>query len=293
MKSGPNALYLGAFEYSTLVYRQNTEFLKIDNSQTPAISIIIPTYQAGETLENVLESITTQSSQDYEVLIMDGGSSDNTATIASRYCQRYPQIRFHSEPDQGVYHAMNKGIQIARGQWLLFLGSDDLLYRHDTLERVLPVLGDDDDVVYGNVYSTRFGGIYDGEFDNEKIINKNISHQSILFNRRTFATLGYYDPAYKVVADWEFNFRWFLSKQIRKRHIDETISNYADGGMSSRHDDLLFQQNRMLLYLRYGKEQLKLSTKNSILLSELKRALRTRNLRLLVGILRAVPRVYF
>ncbi|MCM2375242.1 glycosyltransferase [Rhodopirellula sp. ICT_H3.1] len=241
----------------------------------------------------MLESVAKQTSQDYEILMMDGGSSDDTARIAQTYCDQSARFRFFMEPDGGVYHAMNKGIKIAKGQWLLFLGSDDLLYEDETLEKLTSAVTDNDDVVYGNVFSTRFGGFYDGEFDDEKLIDKNISHQAILFNRRVFAILGAYDPAYKVVADWEFNFRWFLSPKIRKRHIDVVVANYADGGLSSRQDDLLFQRNRMLLYVRHGKDRLSFRTKSTILLAEFKRALRGRNVRLLFGILTTIPRVFW
>ncbi|EMI45381.1 glycosyltransferase family 2 protein [Rhodopirellula sp. SWK7] len=264
----------------------------INQYSSPTISIVIPTFQAGQTLANVLESVAKQTSEDYEVLMMDGGSSDDTARIAQMYCDKSARFRFYTEPDDGVYQAMNKGIEIAKGQWLLFLGSDDLLYESETLEKLTNALSDNDDVVYGNVYSTRFGGFYDGEFDDEKLIDKNISHQAILFNRRVFAILGAYDPAYKVVADWEFNFRWFLSSKIRKRHIDVVVANYADGGLSSRQDDLLFQRNRMLLYVRHGKDRLSCRTKISILISEFKRSVRARNVRLLFGVLATIPRAF-
>ena len=152
----------------------------------PFFSIIIPTFNAERTLSNAIESILAQEYANYEILIIDGRSTDRTLEVAARF--KSDHIVLVSEADTGVYDAMNKGIGRAQGTWLLFLGGDDTLYSSDVLEKVSNMLMPEDDVVYGNVYrSARF---YDGEFDYQKFLTKNICHQSIFFNKRVFDKIG-------------------------------------------------------------------------------------------------------
>ncbi len=216
----------------------------------------MPTFNSAATLDIALESIIHQTFQNIEVLIIDGLSGDDTIEIAKKYQLEFPQIKIISEKDKGIYDAMNKGIGIAKGEWLYFMGSDDSLYETNTLERFFRhEKMKSFDVVYGNVYSTRFNGVYDGEFTYLKLTSKNICHQSIFFRKRVFKKIGNFNLKYKAHADWDHNIKWFYSSNISKLYINQVVANYADGGYSSLNDDKLFdkEKNIKLLFRGIGK----------------------------------------
>ncbi len=225
-------------------------------SQSPLISIIIPTFNSGETLDLALGSICNQTFKNVEVLIMDGLSTDNTLKIAENYRDKIASLFIFSEKDFGIYDAMNKGIEKAKGDWLYFLGSDDTLYENTTLEKIASVIAlAEVDLIYGNVYSTRFNGIYDGEFNCSKLASKNICHQAIFFNKTIFKKIGKFNLKYKSHADWDHNIRCFYSSKIKKKFIDNIVANYADDGFSSLNFDVIFNKIRpyKCLYLGYNK----------------------------------------
>ena len=157
---------------------------------TPLFSIIIPTFNAGKTLSFCLDSVLIQSFQDFEILIIDAVSSDNTMSIVEEYAAANTAITWISEKDKGIYDAMNKSISLAKGEWLYFLGSDDKLYDAEVLKKIMNSLNENHslDVLYGNVSSNRLG-IYDGEFNAGKIRLKNICHQAIFLRKTVFTTL--------------------------------------------------------------------------------------------------------
>lgn len=93
----------------------------------PEVSIIIATFNAAKTLETALESIQNQSFQDWECIIVDGASKDNTIDIIKKYCKKDARFRYISESDNGIYDAFNKGWRLAKGIWVQYLGSDDKL----------------------------------------------------------------------------------------------------------------------------------------------------------------------
>lgn len=99
-----------------------------NNSIMFFLSVIIPTYNSENTIEKCLDSLLAQTFKDFEICIIDGGSLDNTLTIATCYRTQFKNIRIVSEPDEGVYDAMNRGIDFASGKWLYFLGSDDKVF---------------------------------------------------------------------------------------------------------------------------------------------------------------------
>src|SRR5258706_12465173 len=152
----------------------------------PFFSIIIPTYNADRTLNADIESSVRQKNRSYELLIIDGSSSDNTLKIVEMASEAYDNIRWVSEKDKGIYDAMNKGIKMARGKWLFFLGADDELYDSYVLDRVFAIIQQTDALmVYGNVNmcSATPGGemketVYDGVFTREKLWLRNICHQA-------------------------------------------------------------------------------------------------------------------
>ena len=117
----------------------------------PRLSIIIPTFNSAKTLSRCLDSVISQSFTDWEVLMMDGVSNDDTIKIASSY--QDSRIQIYSEPDKGIYDAMNKGIDKAQGEWLYFLGSDDWLFNCNSLKDIFCNNINQYDVVYVAVYA--------------------------------------------------------------------------------------------------------------------------------------------
>ncbi|WP_431217438.1 glycosyltransferase [Puia sp. P3] len=188
-----------------------------------------------------------QDYRNFEVLIMDGGSDDTTATIAHESGDN--RIRFISEPDKGIYDAMNKGIAAARGEWLFFLGSDDQLYDTKTLSSIFGKTGHDDaDMLYGDVVSPSYKGRYDGQFDYPKLLLRNISHQAIFYRRSLFDAFGAYNLRYKGYADWDLNIRLFAANdspdgpRVRIKYIDAIVARFGPGGVSSSHDSSFLRE---------------------------------------------------
>ncbi|MGM1056431.1 MAG: glycosyltransferase family 2 protein [Bacteroidota bacterium] len=215
----------------------------------------MPTYNSAATLDLALESIIHQTFQNVEVLIIDGLSIDNTIEIAKKYQLQFPEIKIVSEADKGIYDAMNKGIGIAKGEWVYFMGSDDSLYETTTLNQVFDKKQIKNlDVIYGNVYAVGFNGVYDGEFTHTKLADKNICHQAIFFRRSIFENTGKFNLKYKALADWDHNIKWFFSSRIKNQYIDQVVANYADGGFSSDGDSSFNKdKNHKLLIKGIGK----------------------------------------
>lgn len=236
---------------------------------TPFFSIIIPTFNAAKTLSDCLDSVLNQTCKDFEILIIDAVSSDNTMSIVEEYSSANTAIRWISEKDKGIFDAMNKSISLARGNWLYFLGSDDKLYNAEVLKKITNTLNENHslDVLYGNVASKRLG-IYDGEFNADKIRLRNICHQAIFLKKTVFEKIGLYNTKYKTHADWDHNFRWFFSNLIQKKYVDILVADYTDGGFSSLNKDYEFNSDRRLNYLSYGHKQLSWRRKFIIVMSE-------------------------
>lgn len=256
-------------------------------------SIIIVTRNAGTTIQACLESLASQTCADFEVVIQDGLSTDDTLPIIESFRARHSRldVRVRQEQDAGVYDAMNKALAQARGEWVLFLGSDDRLFATDTLLVLSRELADADDVVYGDVFSPRFNGRYAGRFSVDRIRTANICHQSILLRRRLFDTLGGFDLRFRLWADWEHNMRWFLSPDVRARYIDTVIAHYADGGLSSRGGDPVFDREKPLHYVRHGRHSVPFRVKLRIVRHELTEALASRDLPRLFRAIRTCPAV--
>ena len=208
------------------------------------LSIIIPSFQQGALLRGALESIEQQSFKDYEILILDAESKDDTVEIVAEF-KNLP-IRFYSERDKGIYDAMNKGIDLSLGDFLYFMGCDDRLASPDVLFTVFNRNLVDLHVIYGDVIFTNFiseNVRYDGEFTYLKLIKANICHQAIFTHKKVFKSLGKFDIRYKILADWEFNMRWFNTLWVKRIYIPVIIANYNTLGFSSNlKDDAFFAE---------------------------------------------------
>lgn len=216
------------------------------------LSVIIPTYNSSGTIERCLSSLAQQKFRDFEVCIIDGGSTDSTIPIAETFSSSL-NLKIISEDDSGIYDAMNKGILQSSGSWLYFLGSDDQIYSENVFNLIFTSKSvDENEVVYGNVNSPRFHGIYDGPFNPDKLYKKNICHQAIFLKKTVFKKTGLFNLDNKVYADWEHNMRWFYDRTIRKDYINIVVANYADGGYSSNCLNTYFLKDKRKLVLSKG-----------------------------------------
>jgi glycosyltransferase involved in cell wall biosynthesis len=167
-------------------------------SGLPKLSVVIPCLDSAATLRASLESIQALGRRDIETVIIDGGSKDGTLSIIE---ERRSQIQyFSSGPDRGIYDAMNKGVDASRGQWILFLGSDDCL--HQEFPRILDALLEPGTVYYGDVLLRSTGLRYGGAFSRRRIQFENICHQAILYPKVAFRDRSY-RLEFKLLGDHE------------------------------------------------------------------------------------------
>lgn len=224
----------------------------------PLFSIVVPTFNSEERILKCLQGIARQEYNEFEVIVQDGMSKDNTAKLVREFSSANSNvsIRLFEEKDSGIYDAMNKGIEHASGKWLLFLGSDDELHDESVLQDVADFLKKKDaEIVYGDAkisgdnFWAKDGTVYDGQFDYRKLLDKNICHQAIFFRKDVFERYGNYNLKYKIWADWEFNLRVFNSAKCV--YQDRIISNFATGGVSSTNTDWEFYYDKPALIKSY------------------------------------------
>jgi glycosyltransferase involved in cell wall biosynthesis len=214
------------------------------NNDLPKVSLVCVTYNAGKHLPQLLESIGQHKTADTELVIIDGNSTDDTLEIIG---QNAHLVDFYlTEPDAGIYDAMNKAIRHTQGQWILFLGADDKL--EAGYGAMVSELKEPHIIYYGNVIF--YGEEYKEVFDDYLLTKTNICHQGIFYTKAVFEKYEY-DLKYKVYADYHLNLRCWKDKEFRFEHLPHFVSSYAVGGFSTRVVDELFEQHRRQLYKQY------------------------------------------
>jgi glycosyltransferase involved in cell wall biosynthesis len=210
-------------------------------------SIIVPTLNVAATVHDCLDSVVRQTHNDFELVLVDGGSTDGTLDIANSFAPNLgARLVIHSGTDQGAYDAMNRGVGIAAGAWLFFLGGDDTLYEADTLARVAAFIDEHEpsDLVYGDVILRSSSSRYAGAFDLDRLLfEQNICHQSIFYRRELFDNIGPYNLRYRLWADWDFNIRCFSNPALVTRYMDIVVARYNDmSGLSSKLDEEMLKR---------------------------------------------------
>ncbi len=209
----------------------------------PLVSIITVVFNGERTLEATIRSVESQTLADREYIVVDGGSKDATVSILKRHTDTV--TRWISEPDKGIYDAMNKGIRMAEGEWLYFLGSDDCFENAAVLADIFSGSVPDVDLLYGDVISPSYRGRYDGEFTRDKLLGRNISHQAAFYRKRIFDRLGEYDLRFRTHADWDFNLRCFGDPAFRAHYTGVLVASFGADGASAGHD-LTFLRERLI-----------------------------------------------
>ena len=199
----------------------------------------------------------------YESIVVDGGSSDGTAA----FLRREKRIaRYVSEPDRGVYDAMNKGLRLCRGDFVIFMNAGDEFFNPRVLERAAAVLRAHPDCrfLFGDACLVGEDGHCRFREYDAPVTTQNICHQSIFYDRRLFAELGMYDERYRIVADYDFNLRAIAGSGVVPYHFSYPVCRFYEGGLSSGGKYAEKQRADAALLRREWGEREKLKVPNTV-----------------------------
>ena len=186
----------------------------------PLISVIVAVYNGSKTLQRCIDSVSNQTYLNKELIIIDGGSTDGTIDLLRTNNDKIAYWK--SEPDNGIYNAWNKALGHASGDWILFLGSDDYLWKNNVFEEMMPCMikaeSQDVRMVYGQVARVTEDDViscvdgFSWEYTWRSIISDGIctfTHQGMFHHRSLFELYGMFDESFKIAGDYELLIRAF------------------------------------------------------------------------------------
>lgn len=196
---------------------------------TPLISVIVVCRNPGPRLHDALGSVWAQAEVPVEIVVIDGASTDGTPDwLRSQSSQLGAWL---SEPDGGVYDAMNKGFRLCRGSWVLYLGADDMLATSGVLEETAPVLARSDAAVVAGAALYDDNRLYRPAPNAHAIRRNFIHHQAAFYRRTALSSMGEYDASLRFQADYDLNLR-LLASGSRIERIETLVARCARGGLS-------------------------------------------------------------
>lgn len=195
------------------------------------ISIITINYNNSIGLEKTIKSVISQDFKDYEYIIIDGGSNDRSVDVIEKYADK---IDFWiSEPDKGIYNAMNKGVSHAHGEYINFLNSEDLYYDNNTLSNICKFL--DADIIVGKCYIPEIETVFGynpAQITMLNLFTDTFNHQAT-FIKTMLLKKNKYNESYKIVSDWIFLVEQLIFNNCTYQSIDDIIVRYDGNGVSS------------------------------------------------------------
>lgn len=216
-------------------------------------SIITVCFNSEKTIEKTIKSVLEQSVQDYEYIIVDGASKDRTVDIVRQYEPLFRgKMKWSSEPDQGIYDAMNKGIKMASGELVGIVNSDDY-YEKNALKKIAEAYdGYDYSVIYGMIRTISEGKEVAVYLKNHEFLEKDmIAHPSCFIARKIYEKYGGYSLKYPYSADYEFMLRIKKQEEVRFTEVYKIISNFsidgASGSVRAYRDTLKLQHEHQLI----------------------------------------------
>jgi glycosyltransferase involved in cell wall biosynthesis len=205
-----------------------------------SVSVITVCYDGAKTIEACIQSVIMQDLPNIQHIVIDGASTDNTLEILKKYQHHISNLV--SEPDKGIYDAMNKGIKLARGDIICFLNADDQYANEHVLSTVVKHIQQYElDALLGDV-------VFFNSKDSDKIIRRYRSdrfspsklawgwmpsHPAIFLKKNIMDQVGYFKTDYRIAGDYEYVVRAFYNKNIKYRHLSEVMVRMQIGGVSS------------------------------------------------------------
>lgn len=205
----------------------------------PLISIITVCYNAAGTIAATLDSVRAQTWRPLESVVVDGGSRDGTQNLVARYADITGMVV--SEPDEGIYDAMNKGIDLARGEIIHFLNADDSFVDEGVVEAAVRIFMADPevDLVFGDaIYRTTDGAFLRrySRVNARNLIYGDLCHQVVFARKRVFERFGRFNLEYRINADFDWMLRVFR-EGTKTQYMNRPIANFSFGGLCTNNPE--------------------------------------------------------
>ena len=230
------------------------------------LSIITINRNNAAGLETTLRSVLSQTFKEFEYIVIDGASTDGSVEVIKKYETQFAHLKWVSEPDKGIYNAMNKGIRMASGEYIQILNSADCLASPDVTEKMLATLEKtgNPSILYGNMVKCFPDGwkMVDKCFAGQEITMLgmyygSLNHDPTYICRDLFDKYGYYDESLRIVSDW----KWFLQAIViggeKPRYVDETVNLFDMTGVSETNKELDKAERKQVLEQLFPKTILK------------------------------------
>jgi len=204
------------------------------------VSVITATYNRDSTIVRALSSIKSQTHNDIQIIVVDGRSQDDTVSLANKILDDKDILQ--SEPDKGLYDALNKGLALAEGDIIAFLHSDDLYFDNDVISKVVEIFSDDSvDLVYGDVCFFSGSNVMKiiRRYRSDKLSEKNLAwgkmpaHPAMFIRRRIYKELGFFETNFKIAADYEFLCRLVHYANLKPVYLSCVLVRMQLGGLST------------------------------------------------------------
>jgi glycosyltransferase involved in cell wall biosynthesis len=208
------------------------------------LSIITINYNDKIGLKKTFQSVLNQTFHDYEYIVIDGGSSDGSKELIEEYKDRISY--WVSEPDKGIYNAMNKGIQATHSDFIIFMNSGDVFHHDKVLAEVENQLTEEFDIYYGDCYRVTPNASKRWSFPDKLsfsyFYSSSLSHQSTFIRRKLFYDFFLYNEDFKIVSDWEFFIYAICKMNVTYKHLNAVISDFDFTGISSNKKNKKFDK---------------------------------------------------
>lgn len=209
----------------------------------PKVSIIIPVFNAVSTIENALKSVLEQTYGNKELIVINSLSTDGTTEILEKLGNRIDILV--TEKDKGIYDAMNKGVDLCSGDWVYFLGADDVLYNKGVLSNIFAneTFEKNRDIIYGNAFYIHRQTIRFKKLSRYKLAKHNFNHQTVFYPKSVFDQYRY-DTKYKLWADYYLNIQLFFKTNYKFNYRNIIVARFNDKGSSGNNDDEVFIKDK-------------------------------------------------
>ena len=200
----------------------------------PFVSIITINYNNAEGLKQTVRSVIDQQFTDYEFILIDGDSTDGSVEYINQNQDHFSYTL--SEPDTGIYNAMNKGVKASSGAYLLFLNSGDFLTSPTALSDFTGHSDFKGDIIYGDYQFKNGHKVYPDTLSPIYFVRTSLAHQSTFFKREVFDSLGLYDESYAMGGDREYFIKAYLDGRFKFQHIQYFLTHFDMEGISNSQD---------------------------------------------------------